>query len=172
MQVKVEAKQNPLKQMRQQAKKLDGKEVAVGALTGEHAWLAGIHEYGCHIPVTDKMRAWLHYQGIHLKKNTTEIMIPERSFIRSGFDSHIEEAVQNFHVMLDSFLQSDKSETVILSQFGKQLASMIQAYAAQLSDPPKSDASIALGASSNPLVDTGEMINGITYSIDGKVIQS
>lgn len=26
--------------------KLNGKKVYVGALQGEHAWLAGIHEYG------------------------------------------------------------------------------------------------------------------------------
>lgn len=49
-------------------KSLNGKGIQVGAIgSGEHAWLAGIHEYGCKIEVTPKMRAWLHYNGLHLK---------------------------------------------------------------------------------------------------------
>lgn len=37
---------------------LKGKNVQIGALNGSHAYLAGIHEYGCEIPVTEKMRKW------------------------------------------------------------------------------------------------------------------
>jgi len=47
------------------------------------AMVAFVHEMGAHIKVTGKMRAFLHWIGIHLKKNTTEVVIPERSFIRS-----------------------------------------------------------------------------------------
>ncbi len=40
--------------------------------------LFNIHEYGCIIMVTPRMRAFLHYIGIHLKKDTGYIRIPAR----------------------------------------------------------------------------------------------
>ena len=52
-------------------------------LTNAH--LGAIHEFGATINVTPKMRAWLHYQGIHLKPETTTITIPARSFLRDTF---------------------------------------------------------------------------------------
>lgn len=47
-----------------------------------NAQLGAVHEFGADIPVTDKMRAYLHHNGIHLKKETTHIRIPMRSFLR------------------------------------------------------------------------------------------
>ena len=47
-----------------------------------NAQLGAIHEFGAVINVTDKMRAYLHTQGIHLKASTTQIVIPARSFLR------------------------------------------------------------------------------------------
>lgn len=50
-----------------------------------NAQLGAIHEFGATINVTDKMRAYLHHIGIHLKKDTTTITIPARSFLRDTF---------------------------------------------------------------------------------------
>ena len=47
-----------------------------------NAELGAIHEFGATINVTEKMRAYLHHIGIHLKPNTTSIVIPTRSFLR------------------------------------------------------------------------------------------
>lgn len=56
---------------------------------------------------------------------------------------------------------------VILKQCGKQLASQIKKYARDLKEPPKSEASHIMGAkNSNPLIETGEMIQSITYRIE------
>lgn len=49
--------------------------------------IAAVHEFGCTIPVTQKMRAYLHYQGIHLKASTQYINIPPRPFLRPIFNS-------------------------------------------------------------------------------------
>lgn len=49
------------------------------------AHLGAIHEFGATIQVTEKMRAYLHHIGIHLKKDTTSITIPARSFLRDTF---------------------------------------------------------------------------------------
>lgn len=47
-----------------------------------NAELGAIHEFGCTITVTEKMRKYLHLQGLHLKKDTTTVVIPTRSFLR------------------------------------------------------------------------------------------
>ena len=42
------------------------------------------NEFGVpSIPVPEKMRAYMHYQGVHLKKDTTSISIPARPFMRT-----------------------------------------------------------------------------------------
>lgn len=46
------------------------------------AELGAIHEFGATINVTEKMRAYLHHIGVHLKPETTSIVIPTRSFLR------------------------------------------------------------------------------------------
>ncbi len=59
---------------------MNGRKVTVGVSGADNAYLAMIHEYGCKIQVTDKMRAYLHQHGLHLKAGTEYITIPERSF--------------------------------------------------------------------------------------------
>ena len=44
--------------------------------------LGAVHEFGATITVTDKMRNYLHSQGLHLKKDTITVVIPTRSFLR------------------------------------------------------------------------------------------
>lgn len=47
------------------------------------AGLGAVQEFGATIKVTDKMRAYFRYKfGINLKKSTTEIVIPPRSFLQ------------------------------------------------------------------------------------------
>lgn len=48
-----------------------------------NAQLGAVHEFGKEIEVTEKMRGYLHSIGIHLKKDTTHISIPARSFLRA-----------------------------------------------------------------------------------------
>lgn len=79
MKVNYKTKGNDFPNMIKRLKAIDGTGVDVGVLNGEHKWLASIHEYGCDIAVTDKMRVFLHSQGLHLKATTTHIHIPERS---------------------------------------------------------------------------------------------
>lgn len=47
------------------------------------AGLGAVQEFGARIKVTDKMRGFLAYKlGIHLKKETKEIVIPARSWLQ------------------------------------------------------------------------------------------
>lgn len=60
-------------------------------------YYAAINEFGMTIPVTPKMRAWMHYQGIHLKKSTSVIKIPARPFLRDSGEQNLTKWVATIH---------------------------------------------------------------------------
>lgn len=156
---------NDFPKVQKELKILNGSGVEVGVLKGEHAWLAGIHEYGCTIKVTPKMRAWLHYQGVHLKKSTTEIHIPERSFIRAGYDQNRDAVLDKANKCLADVTAGKMTARGCYQATGLELSSKIRDYAVDLQDPPNSGFTVARKGSSNPLVDTGAMIGGIGWRV-------
>lgn len=157
---------NQFPSMEAAIKELNGTKINVGCLEGESAWLASIHEYGCNIPVTPKMRAWLHNQGVHLKPATTVIVIPERSFLRGGFDQHADEVLDNADTVLGDVINGNMSVETYEEMIGLTMASKIKEFARDLKSPPNSPLTAEWKGSSNPLVDTGDMINSITYEVE------
>lgn len=166
MGVKVKTVKNQFPKMEASIAELNGMKVNVGCLEGEHAWLASIHEYGCKIPVTPKMRAFFHHKGVHLKASTTVITIPERAFLRGGFDQNAENVLNATSTVLGDVIDGVMSTDQYAELVGLQLASKIKQYARDLSSPPNSSLTVQWKGSSNPLVDTGAMINGITYEVE------
>lgn len=167
MKVKWRTKKNKFPEMERNAAELKGKKVQVGVLGGgEAAWLASIHEYGCTIPVTDKMRGWFRAQGHPLKATTTVIRIPERPFMRNGYDSKKEEAVSDCEQAIGDVLSGDMDVNTFLEMVGLQLASGIKDYARDLSSPANSGFTVERKGTSNPLVDTGNMIESINFRVE------
>lgn len=166
MGVKFKTAKNKFPEMIKTAKALNGRKVQVGCIQGDHAWLASIHEYGCNIPVTDKMRAFLHSKGVHLKKSTKYIHIPERSFLRSGHDKNISKIMAKSDKLIKLVLGGQMTEDEYLEQVGLMLATAIKTYARDLSSPPNSDFTIQEKGSNNPLVDTGNLIEGIMFEVE------
>lgn len=168
MGVKFKAKTNKFPSMIASVKALDGKKISVGVLRGEHKWLASIHEYGCRIPVTDKMRNWLKANGLPLKSSTTEIVIPERSFLRAGFDKYHEQVLDKANLLEPLFIDGTISEEEFFDTIGNLLADRIKDYAEDLNSPAKHPFTLQQnGNKANPLVDSGNMINeGITYEVE------
>lgn len=166
MGVKFKSSKNEFPKMNKNINTIKGKKVIAGAMEGEHAWLAGIHEYGCRITVSPKMRAYLHHKGLHLKKGTTTITIPERSFLRSSWDEHIDEVKSSASRALPDVIAGTMSSDQYCKMVGLQLASMIKDYARDLSSPPNHPFTVSNKNSSNPLVDTGDMIESITYKVE------
>lgn len=148
------------------AKVLDGTKVHVGVLKGEHQWLAAIHEYGCTIKVTPKMRAYLHSIGVHLKSSTTQIVIPERSFLRAGYDQNRDEVLKKAESVLPDVLAGTLSEQQYFELVGIMLRDSIKEYAVDLSSPPKKPWPTRDPAKNNPLIETGAMVNGIEYEVE------
>lgn len=167
MGVKIKTVKDEFPSMKRTAKELNGKKLNVGVLEGEHAWLAGIHEYGCKIEITPKMRAWLHRNGLHVKDSTTHIVIPERSFLRNGFDEHHEQVLKNVERTLPLVLNGKMSTDQYMKNIGLLLSSKIKEYATALKDPPKHPFTLERKPDkTNPLVVTGDMIEGITWEVE------
>lgn len=166
---------NRLPEIITNCKKISGKKIWVGIEPGKMSSdgeltlqaLASIHEYGCRINVTPKMRAYLHRQGLHLKETTTTIVIPERSFIRAGYDQNEKSFLKFVESQLENALFKGHSIDTFLSVCADQLAGDIQEFAVDLSSPKNHPFTVEQKGSSNPLVDTGEMIR----AIKGKVVE-
>ena len=167
MSVKITTKKNDLPKMEKYATALNNRNVNVGYLDGgEQAWLAGIHEYGCRIEVTPKMRAWLHHNGLHLKKSTTHIVIPERSFLRSGFDQNHEKVIKTCEKALSKSLVDGNVE-MVLDSIGLILRDKIVDYGINLKTPKKHPFTLQRNpGKTNPLVVSGDMLQALTYEVE------
>lgn len=163
MKVKWKTKTNNLPKVSKTLEKMDGKSVEVGALQGGHAWLAGIHEYGCKIKVTPKMRAFLHAQGLHLKDSTTEIVIPERSFLRTGHDKNVKRILEQTERAISQVVAGNMSIDDMLDLYGEQMATAIKTYMRDLKKPQNHAYTVEQKGSSNPLIDTGQLLESITW---------
>ena len=168
MGVKWKTTKNDFPKVEASIKKLDGKKVSVGVLGGgEQAWLAAIHEYGCIIEVTPAMRAYLHKTGLHLKKTTTHITIPERAFLRNGYDECKDDVIQMAEALLGDVMGGTLSVELFFKTIGLELKGRIQEYAIDLDSPPNHPYTIQNKGTANPLVGkTGDMIGAITYRVE------
>lgn len=144
-------------------KMIDGKGVEVGVLKGEHKWLAGIHEFGCNIEITPKMRAYLRGRGLYLKKTTTHIHIPERSFLRTGYDKNRDAVAKKATKCAADVVMGKMTAQGCRQAVGMELASKIKDYAIGLNSPGNHPFTVGNKGSSNALVDSGSMIGGITW---------
>ncbi|WP_296113114.1 hypothetical protein [uncultured Anaerococcus sp.] len=128
--------------------------------------IANVHEYGCDIPVTNKMRGFFAYNfDVHLKKDTKVIKIPERSFIRSGFDKHNQEFA-DYEDILMSVVDGNISAKTFYEIIGQGGADMMRGFLInEVKSPANSGFTIKNKGSSNPLVDTGRLVNAIDYEV-------
>ena len=130
--------------------------------------LARIHEYGIDIEVTEKMRAYLHYQGLHLNPDTTHIKIPERSFLRSGFDNRVKQVEDKLEWLVDEVINLNITAYDMYNALGAELTGLIQQYLTDLSDPRNHPFTIQQKGSSNPLITAsggGRLRQAITWQV-------
>lgn len=165
MGIKIRTIKDDTPKMKKSMKLLDVRHINVGYIGGgEEAWLAAIHEYGCDILVTEKMRNYLHARGLHLKPTTTHIHIPERSYLRAGFDKNHEKILKiNEEALAKCLLDGDVD--IFLESVGLMLCDAIKDFAVELREPPNHPFTIEGKGRSNPLVNTGDMINALTYEV-------
>lgn len=148
-----------------------------------NAELGAIHELGATINVTDKMRNYLHAQGLHLKKDTATIVIPTRSFLRMPLLSnegkkHLINEVLSQLVQEELAYKIDYNEgaesflLAICEQLGQE--AVLRVYEAfetggfgkwaPVSEYTKEHRYLG-NAGSPPLTDTGALKGSVTYEV-------
>lgn len=165
MAIKYKTIKNDFPRIKQALESINGRKLIIGA-SGDDAWLVGIHEYGCVINVTPKMRAYLHGKGLHLKDTTTQIIIPERSFMRAGHDACVGEVMNKADKVVGQLIAGKITEEQLFDMIGLAMSTQIKTYARDLAAPPNHPFTQEQKGSSNPLVDTGQMIESITWEVE------
>lgn len=152
---------------------LDSMYIKVGILSsasGEILMIANVHEFGKDIKVTDKMRGFfLHHFGVSLKKDTKVIKIPERSFIRSSYDERKDQVGESGDSLLTKVINGDLAVRSFYELLGETTKNAIKEYLiSNVNSPPNTALTIAAKhGKSNPLVNTGQLVNSIDYEIVG-----
>lgn len=89
--------------------------------------------------------------------------VPERSFIRGWFDAAEPENMALAQRMLNRILKGELELKTALEQMGQKFVGQIQKRIAEGIAPANSPATIAQKGSSTPLIDTGQLRQGLTY---------
>lgn len=154
-----------------------------------NAELGAVHEFGCTINVTDKMRNYLHSQGLHLKNDTKTIQIPARAFLRGSILSaqgrkNIAKRVEARAMKGDLEFSKDMQINKIAYQNFEHLDEILKIFADLVGfaaweevnhafeddkiKPPTTPASKQMrkyNKSAPTLVDTGDLKRSISYEV-------
>ena len=85
---------------------------------------------------------------------------PERSFIRSAFDMAKSEINKFAEKLYPLYLKDPRKALALLGEF---MQAKIQSRIVDLKTPPNAASTIKQKGSSNPLVDTAQLLQGITH---------
>jgi hypothetical protein len=146
-----------------------GKEGRGSKKRSELLIYASVHEFGCVIKITKKMRGYLWSQGMKIGTKKDKIVIPERSFMRSGFDENLPKIEDMAKKLVLKVLEGKGRFTAefALSRMGAYIVSLIQAKITDGTFTPLHPYTIAhkKDNSTKPLIDSGRMKNSITWRI-------
>ena len=93
------------------------------------------------------------------------VQIPERSFIRSGYDTNKNNMIGKIEPLLEKVISLELSVDAFFNTMGEYIVGLIQDYLTSLKSPPNSPVTIQNKGSSNPLVNTGRLRQSITYKV-------
>ena len=104
-------------------------------------------------------------RGIYNEFGTKNI--PERSFIRAGYDTEKKNIINDAEKLTRKVVAMEIKPQTAANLLGDATKGRIQEFAIDLRDPPNAQSTIDKKGSSNPLVDTGQMIGAIDYKVKG-----
>ena len=165
---KVKEEFNYIPEIKNALEYLASHHIEVGVFGEEDSKLlmiARVQEYGVEITVTEKMRNYLHSQGLHLRDETETINIPERSFVRAGFDANRKKFQEKGEELVKQAIALEITPQAALEALGLEIQTSLQEYLTNISNPPNSSFTVKQKGSSNPLIDTGQLRSSITYKI-------
>jgi hypothetical protein len=99
--------------------------------------------------------------------------VPERPFLRSALDMGKDEIGQAIEDGTLAIMDGKKNAVQAASLIGIVAQKLVQKRIVELSDPPNSTLTILMKGSSNPLVDTGQMVQAVTWTVrEGNAIKA
>jgi hypothetical protein len=156
---------NRIPELRKKIKKMAASEIRGGVLGNEQlSIIAGANEFGVRIKVTDKMRRFLAWKGLYLKKKTKYIIIPERAAIRSTFDN--KKNIKEVFEIAAGIYEIDANLNATLNAMGEKLVSQIQESIKSNFKPKNHPFTVGQkGGKNKTLINTGRYVQGIRYKI-------
>lgn len=94
------------------------------------------------------------------------VTIPERSFIRTGFDNNVDKIGDKIDMLFTEVIELNIDPDVFTDMIGMEFAGMIQRHARTVKSPPNAASTRNVKGSSNPLHDTGRMIGAIRHEVE------
>ena len=119
--------------------------------------IAAANEFGAKIP---KRQA-------RLDNPEKWIIIPERSYLRAWFDENVDALQVTLERLIGQIVEGKISGRAALEMIGGYVVTHVQAYMIDLKTPPNVPSTIARKGSSNPLIDTGQLKDAITWRVVG-----
>jgi len=155
--------------LKKQLKILSKSVINIGILGSEDAkiiMIASVNEFGAEINVTDKMRGFLASQGLYLKRSTTEIKIPERSFIRRTADEKQRMIVTFIQKQYDKLFRGEINANQLLDAIGVYCEGITKKTLVDLTEPANHPFTLARKSpKTNPLVNTGTLVGRISFEV-------
>lgn len=93
------------------------------------------------------------------------VKIPERSYIRTGYDENQGQLERLIGQMLEKVINLEMSPKIMYERIGLWMVSQIQDKIRSIKDPANTRVTTTNKGSSNPLIDTGRLIQSISYRV-------
>lgn len=167
--LKIKEEKKQFRKHKQQAEKLSRSHAEVGWIGDREQVLKAIfHEYGANIPVTNKMRNKLLTMGVHLREDTHFISIPERPFLRAGYDAYEGELNKLMQSLVSKALAGTITTEQALERAAKELKKHIQAHMEKGAFAPNAKLTEKLKGGNHPLIDERKLIDKLEYEVHRK----
>ena len=124
--------------------------------------IAAANEFGAKIP---KRQA--RFEDLDGENPEKWVIIPERSYLRAWFDENVDALQATMERLIGQVVEGKISGRTALETIGGYVVTHVQAYMVDLKTPPNAPSTIARKGSSNPLIDTGQLKDAITWRVVG-----
>lgn len=122
--------------------------------------IAAANEFGAKIP---KRQA--RFGNLDDENPGGWVIIPERSYLRAWFDENVDALQATMEHLIGQVVEGKISGRAALETIGGYVATHVQAYMVDLKTPPNAPSTIRRKGSSNPLIDTGQLKDSITWKV-------
>ncbi len=96
-----------------------------------------------------------------------KVTIPERSFIRAGYDANKNALAEAAHELVGRVVLGELTAEQVCNNLGRQAVAMIQEYMDTVTSPKSSLTLASAPGKTSPLVQSGRLRNSISFEVNG-----